>query len=63
MSGITDVCYNVIEEMDLTGNMLSEDTVLKIVKSLDRVLAYDRLKGTDDTLQWIGPEGAYRWVY
>ncbi len=60
MSGIIEVCYNAITESDVTGSMMSEDTVLNIVKSLDRVLAHDRLRGEAYNLEAIERESTYR---
>ncbi len=62
MSGIIEVCYNAIAEIDVSGTMPSEDTALNIVKSLDRVLAHDRLRGAEYILQEVGAEGTRRYV-
>ena len=62
MSGIIEVCYNAIAETDVSGTMLSQDTALNIVKSLDRMLAHDRLRGAEYILEEIGPEGTRRYV-
>ncbi len=61
MSGIIEVCYNAIAETDVTGSMLSEDTVLNIVKSLDRVLAHDHLRGEEYNLEAIERDSTYRY--
>ena len=59
MIRIINICYKAIAEMAVSGTM--EDTVLKIVKSLDRLLAVGRLS-CGGHIEWIGSDGATRLV-